>query len=369
MELIVKNLDVLKRKVTLIPENSFDLLSIFRLINVDDVIYSETSREIKKERADGRYDSERVVVEIGVRVEKKTADPLLKRIGFTGRIVYESKQLDLLGKYHTIHVSPGRELEVESRERFDKLYSFAQSYLKKKRIEKLVCIAVDNENIALTEFSNKGLKTIYSKTFTPISRNLEEKYSSEESLYEKLEEIKTLLNNVLKNDEKVKITILGPSIYVERVTEYFRKNAKNLFENIVKRGYTSQGGEMGIMEALRRGELREYSEELKPIKDSIEVEEFIEKMSSNPEKVALSLREVVEAWRMKAVEKVLVSEKYLWENIVNEELSQLLDEAERGRLDLRVILDGLEASEKILGLGGIVATLYYPLKLSERKTK
>ncbi|MEM4536460.1 MAG: hypothetical protein QXP92_04395, partial [Nitrososphaerota archaeon] len=102
-----------------LPENTLDLLNIFRLVSIGDVMYSETNREIKKERADGRFDSERVSVTFGIMVEKKFVDPLLRRISFTGRIVYESRELDLVGKYHTVHVVPGVELKIESRERFD----------------------------------------------------------------------------------------------------------------------------------------------------------------------------------------------------------------------------------------------------------
>ena len=46
-------------------------------------------------------------------------------------------------------------------------------------------------------------------------------------------------------------------------------------------------------------------------------------------------------------------------------MDKLLGAAERGKLDLQVLLDGLEASEKIMGFGGIVAFLRYPLPLRD----
>jgi len=364
--LIIRQVNSLKKFIKVVPENTIDLLNIFRLVSLGDIVYSETSREVKKERADGRYDSERVLVTLGIDVEKKAVDPLLKRVSFTGRIIYESRDLDLIGKYHTIHVHPGLEIKIESRENFNRLYSFSSNYQKKKKTRKVLCITIDNEGVAVTEFSNLGLKTLYSKNIPSRNKMYEE--TVEDLAHEIFQEAVKIVQDYLKEDEDIEIAILGASISVEDFVNYLKKkNAKKILEKIKKRGYTSTGREEGLREALRSGELKEYADELKPIKDSLEVEEFIQEMSKNPEKVALGLREVIKALKMKAVEKILVSESYLWENIADEQLDYLLSEVEHGRVELRVILDGLEASEKIRGLGGIVATLYYPLKLSEIK--
>ncbi|MCX8192359.1 MAG: hypothetical protein N3G77_00935 [Nitrososphaeria archaeon] len=359
--MIVKKIDRLKRSIILVPENTLDLLNIFRLVGLNDIVYSESSREVKKERADGRYDSERVLVTLGVEVEKKIVDPLLRRIGFSGRIIYESKKLDLVGKYHTIYVHPSLEIKIESRERFNRLYSFSLNYVEKKERKKILCVTLDNEGVAVAEFSNIGLKMLYSKSISPKSKMLEDLHDS--NIHESFYEVVKLVEKMLK-EEDFEIVILGSSISVEEFMKFLKKNAVKLLNKIVKRGYTSLGREEGLREALRSGELKDYAEELKPVRDSLEVEEFIKRMSENPEKVALGLREVLESLKMKNVEKVLVAEQFLWEKIVEEEVATLLDEVERGKLNLRVILDGLEASEKILGLGGVVATLYYPLKLS-----
>ena len=138
---------------------------------------------------------------------------------------------------------------------------------------------------------------------------------------------------------------------------------KKILKKIKKRDYVSVGGEEGFQEALRSGVLREFEDILKPVRDAVETERFIEVMSRNPESVALGLREVLEAWRLGAIEKILVSESFLWENIVDEAVAGILDKAEEGKLKIQVILDGLEASEKIKGFGGIVAFLRYPLPL------
>lgn len=357
--MIVKRIDASKRSVTLIPESTLDLLNIFRLVSVGDVAYSETTREVKKERADGRFDSERVPVTLGVRVEKKIVDPLIRRIGFSGRIVYESRQLDLIGKHHTIHVHVGMEIRIDSEGNFVRLRSFSSNYLGKKA-RRVLCVTVDDEKVAVSEFTNMGLKTLYSRAMSAGGKLMNS--HAEDAKTKIFAEVAELLESKAAENKDLEIVVLGSSISIDVFLEFLRKEAKKIHDKIRRTGYVSTGGEEGLREALRSGGMKDYAEDLKPVRDSLEVEEFIKRMSENPEKVAVGLSEVLEAVKLKAVEKILVSERFLWDRIVEEEVSLLLDEAEQGRLDLRVILDGLEASEKISALGGIVATLYYPVR-------
>lgn len=353
-------MDPLKRIVVFVPEGSVDLLNLFRLIAPGDVLYSETSREVKKERAYGRMDSERVRVTLGVEVERKLVDPLMRRVGFSGRIVYESRPLDLVGKHHTIHVHPGMEVKVRSEKGFERLQAFASHYRREERERRVLCVALDNEGIAAAEFTGHGLKSLYSKRIQVPDKSA--RVVVDEERIKRFGEVAEIIEEYLSEHEGAEVVVLGPSIFVEDFTDYLRKNRRKVLSRVRRRGYVSVGREEGLAEALRSGVLADYAEALKPVRDAAEVERFIKVMSENPEKVALGLREVEEAWRLGAVEKVLAAESFLWDRIADEEVARILDEVERGRLELQVILDGLEASEKIRGLGGVVAFLRYPLK-------
>ncbi|MEM2036771.1 MAG: hypothetical protein QXG21_04350, partial [Candidatus Caldarchaeum sp.] len=58
----------LKRFVSVVPETTLDLLNLYRVVDVGDLVYCVTSRELKKERRNGSVDSMRVMVELGVEV-------------------------------------------------------------------------------------------------------------------------------------------------------------------------------------------------------------------------------------------------------------------------------------------------------------
>jgi len=357
--MIVKKVSTAKRFVELIPESSLDLINILRIVKPGDILYSKTSRELKKERASGKIDSERVQLVLGIEVESKVADPFMRRARFSGRIVYESRKLDLLGKHHTVTVYPGFDLRIESRGNFERLLAFSRSYHEKERRE-VICISLDDEELAVAEFSTRGVRLVYSKHLPRVDKSIQ---WGEQSLAELFEEVV----EVVKRLPEVEIILLGPKIFVERLLSYLKRGEKGLLERVAGSWSTSIGGEAGIREALKSESIPEPFRSLKPFRDTLEVERFIKLMSRDPEKVAIGLKEVYEAWKLGAVEKVLVAESYLWNNLENERLEKLLNLAERGRLDLQVILDGLEASEKVARLGGVVAILRYRLPLREIK--
>lgn len=358
--MIVKDVDSLKSSITLTPESGLDLLNIFRLVKIGYEIYSETSREIKKERISGKVDSERVRVTLGIEVEGKTVDPLMRRISFAGRIVYESKPLDLLGKHHTIHLYPGVTLRIRSQKEFERLKAFASSYHGRKRGERMLCISIDDERVAIAEFTGTGLNKLYSKSFPSTDKTVSWGEREIKRIFGDM--VSTLKDYFSKNKES-NVIIIGPKIFVDDFMNFLKNSEKSILRRVKKIYHSSVGGEDGIREAMRSGVLKDLADLLKPIRDSVEVERFIKQMSRNPEKVALGFREVLEAWKLRAVEKILVSESFLWSHIVDENLDKLLNVAEGGKLDLQVLLDGLEASEKIMGFGGIVAFLRYPLPL------
>ncbi|RLG01709.1 MAG: hypothetical protein DRN49_00730 [Thaumarchaeota archaeon] len=360
--MIVRDVDSMKRSVVLIPESGLDLLNIFRLVKIGYEVYSETSREIKKERITGKVDSERVRVMLGIEVEGKTVDPLMRRISFAGRIIYESKPLDLLGKHHTIHLYPGMELRIKSQKEFERLKAFASSYASRERSERMLCISIDDERIAVAEFTGTGLNKLYSKSFPSINKSIS---WGEREIKRVFGEVLSILKDYFSKNKKSNVIIIGPKIFIEDFMNFLKNSEKSILKKVKKVYHSSVGGEDGIREAMRSGVLKDLADLLKPIRDSVEVERFIKQMSRNPEKVALGFREVLEAWKLGAVEKILISEDFLWNHIIDEDLGKLLEAAERGKLDLQVLLDGLEASEKIMGFGGVVAFLRYPLPLKD----
>ncbi|GBC69425.1 hypothetical protein HRbin01_01123 [archaeon HR01] len=352
----VTKISPLKRLVTVIPESTLDILNLFMVLDVDDVVYAEVSREMKKERRDGSVDSERVRLEIGLQLERKSLNPMMKRLELLGIIKYESRKLGLLGKYHTIHVNVGTEITIESRRNYARLESMAR-YYRQRPENKIAVVLLDDEGVSALLLGPQSAETLYHRRVSTAGKHdPDERYKTLASLYSSaaaaLEE---------KLDAETEILLFGPAVYLEDFKKHLSGRGGDLLARVRKSGYVSDSSAAGLSEILRSGMLSEYGERLKMVADSKAVEELLARMSSSPDRVALGFDEAVSALEMAAVDKLLVAEDFLWERLHEEEVAGMLVKAEATGAGVQVVASGSEPSDILSSLGGVVALLRYPV--------
>lgn len=345
----VINIDKLKRRIKLIPESSIDLLNIYRLVEPGDIVYSETTREVKKQRASGDIDSERVNVKIGIEVSRKTVDPLMKRISLLGTVTYVDRDLDIIKKHHTIHIEKEKPIEIESRKNFSYLLALAKSTPARLSSE-ILCISIDDEKFALIHISNAGIKILRMRDLTPPVKNLPH-YQENDTFNKSVEEVIKILDEELGHRHKVEVILLGPSIIIERFLKELKSKRQELGRLVRRRVNASSGGIEGLLEAMRSGTIGKH---LKPLEDALIVEDAIRHASEYPESTKMGLEEVFMSINAGNRGLVLVTEDYLWKLLDDSRIQTILSEAEKGKMDLRIILSGTEAAEKIDSFGGII---------------
>ncbi|MEM2871272.1 MAG: hypothetical protein QXX19_01915 [Candidatus Caldarchaeum sp.] len=342
----------LKRFVSVVPETTLDLLNLYRVVDVGDVVYSVASRELKRERRDGSVDSERVAVELGVEVSGKRLDPMMKRVDFHGIIKYVSRDLGLEGKHHSIHLGVGDEITIESRSNYPRLEAMAKHYRAPSTSKNTAVVLVDDEGVAVYTASDKGLKPLYRKSVSSRKMEPEERSRMMHKIYgEAVEEAG-------KTDE---IYVFGPSVMVDEFINHVKRLDKQLAGRVKKTGYASSTDFGGVSEVLRNKGLHELREVVKDVADAEEVETLMETLAKDPSRTALGLDECFKAFSMKAVEKLLIAEDYLWTMMTDERVAQMLDQAESYGVDVRVISSPGESLDKLMSLGGVACLLRYSI--------
>ncbi len=332
--------------VRIAVKSSIDLLNLYRQVRPGDIIYQETTREVKKHRASGEVDSERLHLKLAVTVESKDVDPLSRRVRFHGRITYVDQDLDILKKYHTLSVERGSVIEIESKDRLPYIVRMAE--LTERAMHKeIAVISADDEALALVHISDEGFRII--RTSERPGRAKIPGYTLEEDtgIYDEIvEDLRRLLEKGVK-----RVVLVGTSIHIETLMREIKRRDPGLASLVRKRSATNVGGVEGLREALRSGAL---GEDLKPLADALRVERLIELATKSPEKVYIGLREVHEACQSGQRLEVLVTEEFVWQNLNSAELDFILNLSERGRVTLRILLPETEASEKVKALGSIV---------------
>ncbi|MDW8042194.1 MAG: hypothetical protein RMJ75_05245 [Nitrososphaerota archaeon] len=342
--------DELKRSVRLVPESGVDLINLYRSVERGDLVFAETTREIKKERASGEVDSKRIPLRIGIEVERKSADPSIRRISFLGRIVDAPGHEDLLKKHHTVHVERGREIEVVSRERFGRLLAISEVG-KRKPVRPMLVVSADDERAALVLISDEGyvvLKTVETSSGP--------KYSGSERVSSWKEELvtgmKDAMLDAMERYNEPEVVVVAPQPLVDGLTSDLRRALSSRGEVLKRTVPASAGGIEGLMEVLRRGGL---GKDLKPLYDALLVERSLELALEDPRSSAFGPAETLLMVRERKVGMVLVAEDHLWTNLNDPGLDEVLRGAESGKYRLRVVASGGMASDRVMALGGMIA--------------
>lgn len=357
----ILSIDPSKRLVKLMPETKLDLLNLYRVISVGDIVYSDTTREVKKQRADGKVDSERVKVTIGIELERKSLDPLMKRVRLLGRIAYVNAELDLIGKHHSLNVDVGSKLGIEAKGDFSRLKGFAEHYRKMGGSKKLLCILLDDEQFTISSISDSGIEVVHKGRMVSQSKERPEVHvKGIERVYaEIIETVERKLE--LDNPELV---VLGNEIALDNFLKFLKRERKDVFNRVKKVAHVSDGSMAGMQEALRNRILESVGENVKPVKDAELVESFIETMSKNSMNVAIGFEEVCKAAELNAIKEVIVLEDFIWANMDDERFQRIMDLVDKRCLNMHIVLTNTEAGDKIASLGKIVGILRYPMKLT-----
>lgn len=338
-------------------ESALDLVALYRIVSSGDRIYGRTTREIKKDRADETTDSRRVSLSLGIIVEKKQVDPLLKELSFLGR-VFSSSIPEVVSKFHSIKVQPGDVITMEKRGMTQRHLSlFTQ--LAGRGDSRLLCLLIDGDSYLLAELSQAGVRILDERGLSHGGKADPEQYS---------EERRNLMDRAcfsIENAFQVSprdLCVMGPSIFVDEFLNRLKTERPALAERVVKRGYVSSATVAGLNEALRGPLASEKELKLKPARDAKLVETLIEHLSQGKRDVCLGQEEVQFAAQIKAIGTLLVEESYLWKHLDDSSFIQLMDQVDKLRAETVIISGTTEAADKLASFGGIASILRYQLR-------
>ncbi|MEM2986215.1 MAG: hypothetical protein QXZ71_04075, partial [Candidatus Caldarchaeum sp.] len=238
----------------------------------------------------------------------------------------------------------------ESRKNFQRLEAMAKYYRGPGIRRDVALVLVDDESLGVYRAEPSGMRVLFHETVAEGKREPDQRQKALQKIYaaaaEKLKDV----------DE---VYVFGPSVTVDEFVSYLKREKPILYQRVKKTGFVSTTDQAGVSELLRGGVLRELGEMVKAVADVIDVEELMRVLATEPGKASLGFVETLNALRMGAVEKVLVSEDFLWSRYMDKDVWELVDRAEAHGASVRVISTGSEATDKLNGLGGVAAILRY----------
>ncbi len=331
-----------------IPENTEDLWHLEKVIENGDVVSGSSTRKIKGKNEGEK--AERIPIFVEVQAETVEFHEFSGQLRVNGLVV-GGKPEDLIEikSFHALEIEAGKKISVKKPALKKWQVERLEQAKKSGSRERLLAIVLDDEAAELAWVKETGFEVK-----ARILSGKEGKQFGGGSDKKKYFEELTKKAMDLKPE---KVLVAGPGFTKDELKKFVADKRLKLEASYES---TNSVGETGLNELLREGKLDKVAQEVSLTRETRAVEEVLAHVGKGDGLAEYGLKEVGKALQGGAVEKLLVAEETLFAQRVLVE--NLMDEAHRQRLEVKVIGAQHEAGRKLQGLGGVAAVLRYKFR-------
>jgi len=349
--MITKILD--DNSISLIPEESDDLLILRRIIKTGDRIVGTTSRVIKQYKEYSRPDrGDRVKIRIALDVEKISLDNVLDRLRVTGKIAESDNESVPHGSHHSflIKVNEGFNLIKKRWEEIEKklIHSKEQKF-------GFLLIAIDTSDCGIGRLKGTHLE------LTPniYSGASGKQYKSNFNIEKFFDIIQRAIFSSLKEGDT--IIIFGPGETKKKFSNYIQKTSVGQKHKIQVIEGIDSGGEDGIYTFTKSQSMKEIMSESKLAKVSSIIDEIMYRANKKSRKFTMGFEETKNANQFGAIDSLVFSEKII-QTEDEEKIIEFLNDAESKGVKAYSADSTTDVGLRVTGLGGIVSLLRFPVE-------
>ena len=346
--MITKTID--ENLISVIPEDSEDLLNLRRIIRENDKVIGDTTRVLKQEKEYARPDKgERIKIRIALTVEKISLDEVLDKLRISVIISESSNESVPHGSHHSfilelndgITISKKKWLPVEK-----KLLKSSNNHVS------FVLIAIDTADCGIARLRGTHLE------FMPniYSGSGGKRYKTSFKIEKFFEYVHQAVNSIIKEEDT--IVIFGPGETKKRFANHLQKLQKYKIQ--VVDGIDS-GGEDGIYTFTKSQTMQEIMSDSKLAKASSIIDEVMILANKKSRKFTMGYDETLNANQMGAVESLVFSDKVIQENN-EQEMMDFRNDAENKGVEIFSVDSSTDIGLRVTGLGGIISLLRYSLE-------
>ena len=348
--MITKNID--DNLISVIPEDSDDLLNLRRIIKENDKVIGDTTRVLKQDKDYSRPDKgERVKVRIALNVEKISLDDVLDRLRIGGTILESSNESVPHGTHHSFILKINDGITISKK----KWLPFEKKLLESSNNQVgFVLVAIDTADSGIARLRGTHLE------FMPniYSGSGGKRYKTNFNIEKFFEQVQLAIETILKKGDTM--VIFGPGETKKRFVNFIQKS-QNLqkFKIQVVEGIDS-GGEDGIYTFTKSNSMKEIMSDSKLAKASSIIDEIMNLANKKSKKFTMGFAETFNANQMGAVESLVFSDRAIQDD--EQKMIDFLNDVETKGVKMYSVDSSTDIGLRVTGLGGIVSLLRYPIE-------
>jgi protein pelota len=349
--MITKILD--DNSISLIPEESDDLLTLRRIIKSGDRIVGTTSRVIKQDKEYARPDrGDRVKITIALDVEKISLDNVLDKLRVRGKIIESNNDAVAHGSHHSYLIKLNEGFNLTK-----KRWNEVEKNLIHSKTQKLgfLLIAIDTSDCGIGRLKGTHLE------LTPniYSGSSGKQFKSNFNIEKFFETIQKAIFSSLKEGDT--IIIFGPGETRKKFGNYLQKTSIGQKHKIEVIEGIDSGGEDGIYTFTKSESMKEVMSDSKLAKVSSIIDEIMFRANKKSRKFTMGFNETKKANQFGAIDSLVFSDKII-QTEDEEKIIEFLNDAEAKGTKIFSADSTTDIGLRVTGLGGIVSLLRFPIE-------
>ena len=346
--MITKIID--ENSISVIPEDSDDLLNLRRIIKENDRVIGDTTRVLKQDRDYARPDKgERIKVRIALTVEKISLDDVLDKLRVGGTISESSNESVPHGSHHSFILKINDGITISKK----KWLPFEKKLLESSNNQiGFVLVAIDTADCGIARLRGTHLE------FMPnmYSGSGGKRYKTNFNIEKFFDQVQQAILTILKKEDVV--IIFGPGETKKRFSNHIQKSQK--FNVKVVEGIDS-GGEDGIYIFTKSQSMKEIMSDSNLSKAASIIDEIMILANKKSRKFTMGFDETYNANQMGAVESLVFSDKAIQDG--EQRMIDFLNDVEEKGVKIYSVDSSTDIGLRVTGLGGIVSLLRYTIEV------
>ena len=349
--MITKTID--DRSISVIPEESDDLLTLRRIIKIGNRIVGNTTRVIKQEKDYSRPDrGERIKIKIALGVEKISLDNVLDKLRIQGTIIESNNESVPHGSHHSLLIQMNDAITITK-----KNWSTVEKKLVKSNNERLgfVLVAIDTTDCGIAKLKGTHLQIMPNL----YSGSSGKRYKTNFKIEKFFEDIVKAISTIIKEGDSV--IIFGPGETRKKFANHLEKTTIGQKSNFQVLEGIDSGGEDGIYTFTKSEIMKDIMSDSKLAKVSGIIDEVMVMANKKSRKFSMGYMETKKANEFGAIDSLVFSDKIIQE-VDEQEIMDFLNDAESKGVKSFSVDSTTDVGLRVNGLGGIISTLRFPVE-------
>ena len=346
--MITKIID--ENSISVIPEDSDDLLNLRRIIKENNKVIGDTTRVLKQDRDYARPDKgERIKVRIALTVEKISLDDVLDKLRVSGTISESSNESVPHGSHHSFILKINDGITISKK----KWLPFEKKLLESSNNQVgFVLVAIDTADCGIARLRGTHLE------FMPnmYSGSGGKRYKTNFNIEKFFDQVQQAILTILKKEDVV--IIFGPGETKKRFSNHIQKSQK--FNVKVVEGIDS-GGEDGIYIFTKSQSMKEIMSDSNLSKAASIIDEVMILANKKNREFTMGFDETYNANQMGAVESLVFSDKAIQDD--EQRMIDFLNDVEEKGVKIYSVDSSTDIGLRVTGLGGIISLLRYAIEI------